>query len=29
MFLADHLMRNIAVTGATFDIDGVQQLVEV
>jgi hypothetical protein len=27
--LADHLMTNIAVTGATFDIDGAQQLVEV
>jgi NAD(P)-dependent dehydrogenase (short-subunit alcohol dehydrogenase family) len=26
--LAVHLMTNTAVTGATFDIDGGQQLVE-
>jgi NAD(P)-dependent dehydrogenase (short-subunit alcohol dehydrogenase family) len=26
--LAVHLMTNTAVTGATFDIDGCQQLVE-
>ncbi|MCW2672806.1 MAG: putative 3-oxoacyl-[acyl-carrier-protein] reductase, partial [Frankiales bacterium] len=26
--LAVHLMTNAAVTGATFDIDGGQQLVE-
>jgi hypothetical protein len=26
--LAVHLMTNKAVTGATFDIDGGQQLVE-
>jgi NAD(P)-dependent dehydrogenase (short-subunit alcohol dehydrogenase family) len=27
-FLAVHLMLNTAVTGATYDIDGGQQLVE-
>jgi hypothetical protein len=26
--LAVHLMTNTALTGATFDIDGSQQLVE-